>query len=278
MNRLLVPVDFSVNAADALRYAYGVAQHVGYGIDCLNVAKIHTRSHFMSPTELNNLEAESRKEAQSQLEAFIAATLADTAPSGGVDVRPVVRIGFAIEEIIGQAHGGEYIALVMGTKGMSNLGEKILGSNTANVLENVKLPVISVPQGAVFTPVDELTYICNLEQVCLPCIGHLFAFSQRISSRMCLLHIDEVGAYRRPGAKEQLERLVRLAISNENVAVAVLEAESQVQGVVEYLKEHPTDLIALSLQDITGFRKLFRKAIEESLRSKLHIPILTLKS
>jgi nucleotide-binding universal stress UspA family protein len=274
MKRLLVPVDFSDNARDALRYGLQLAAGSGFEVVCLHVTKIHTRTHYFSPQELTNLEQDALQEAQGKLTAFIAE--AQTPESAAVVLHPRVRIGFALEEIIAQCHDESYYAIVMGTKGGNNLRDKLLGANTANVIESVSVPVLTIPLGAVYKPIDHLTYLCNIENVNLPAMGRLLGFANAVRARVMLLHFDTATDYTRTGSAQAMEQLVARALSADGLQVTVKQAESVSAGVAAYLRTDTDGLMAISLRDRSVYRKIFAAALDDETRKRMHVPILTL--
>ncbi|MDX2062355.1 MAG: universal stress protein [Bacteroidia bacterium] len=274
MKSLLVPVDFSDNARDALRYALAIASYCEYRIDCLHVTKISTRTHYLSTQQIGELEQQARLEAVKKLEAFIGEVVGTLAP--GTTVRPVVRIGFAIEEIIAQCLDDSYHAIVMGTKGVTNLRDKVLGTNTANVVENVPIPVLTVPHGAQFRPVEHLTYVCNVEAVNLPAMGRLVTFAGALGATLMLLHVDTAQEYSRQGASQAMEQLVARALNAEKLSVKVWAADSVVAGIAAFLQTDQDGLLAISLRDRGVFRKVFLTSVDDTMRARMNVPILTL--
>jgi universal stress protein A len=138
LERILVPVDFSASARDAVRYAEAVAARFGSEVTLLHVVPPY---HFgFSMAELpgarhEHVEARNRS-VQHALENF-----PESSP-GVVPIRREMREGEAAEEIIQRAHEGRFDAIVMPTRGANAL-RLLLGSVTTKVLAAVECPVIT---------------------------------------------------------------------------------------------------------------------------------------
>jgi nucleotide-binding universal stress UspA family protein len=141
MKKILVPVDFSGCATNALNYALEVAKRSDAAVTVL---------HIIYPTQgLDNnvynmfwdTYTEERKEALQELVAkFRKNTFFDS-----VRIDTVVEIGFPVESIrqYAQRHAADLI--VMGTTGGSGISNLLFGSNTASIAVNTQIPLLAVP-------------------------------------------------------------------------------------------------------------------------------------
>lgn len=270
MKRILVPVDFSENARDALLYALSLSKNYGFEVEVLNVTKIATKSHFISTKQIESLEETSKGEGMTKLKSFLAET------PGAEKATPIIRIGFAIEEIISLCERSNYDMIVMGTKGVTNLRDRLFGTNTANVIESVRIPVLSVPAGTKFKPLERLTYVCNLESVNLPALGRLMGFGRITGARLTFLHYNslaDLGSEKNRGFAMQH---VREVMPDPGISLDVLHEENLAMGVTSYTKDHPTDLLAVSLTEHGTLNRLFGTSIDRELREQLVQPIFTM--
>ena len=73
------------------------------------------------------------------------ATLVAQARSGGIDARPLLREGFADEEILDAARQERADLIVMGTHGRRGVSRILMGSVAWQVVSRAPCPVMTVP-------------------------------------------------------------------------------------------------------------------------------------
>lgn len=141
MRKLLVPVDGSETSLRALRHAISIAQT--NGPVTLHVVSVHEEpiifgevAVYVSREKIAELQ---RKQCEGPLN--VAAGLLDKA---GVQYTKDVLEGPIAETIAKRADELGCDGIVMGTRGMSALGDLILGSVAIKVLHAAKVPVTLV--------------------------------------------------------------------------------------------------------------------------------------
>lgn len=137
---VLCPVDFSEQSRQALRHAEAVARRghatltVLYANDPLLVAAAAAALHDRA------LAARSAAE----LRAFVDTTVSP-ASRARLRIRTMVRTGSPAAEILRAARTSDLI--VLGTHGLTGADRMLMGSTTAQVLQQARVPVLAVPRG-----------------------------------------------------------------------------------------------------------------------------------
>lgn len=140
MKKLLVPIDGSDSSKRALDKAKKIAVCMGSEITILNVVAPITGYRDMPDLEIineaQNINKEySKKMLQAALDSFKDFT-------GKVDAK--TRTGNPTEEIINEAEGGGYDAIIMGSRGMGVFKRTLLGSVSDKVVHHSKVSVFIV--------------------------------------------------------------------------------------------------------------------------------------
>lgn len=136
--RLLVPVDFSIHAQQAVAYAKAMAAQLGAHVHLLHVAE----TPYHSPLEnlLKRPAADPTQEAQAQLRA-----LYEEAPGPASSrVSFEVRTGLIGYEINATAEESAANLIVMATHGMTGLRHVIAGSVAERVVRTAPCPVFTI--------------------------------------------------------------------------------------------------------------------------------------
>lgn len=134
--RVLVPTDGSEHARTALDLGVEIAAETGATLHLLSVVDA-TRYGSDSGSEvlLDSLEENAARELESA---------AESAATGGVDVRTAVARGSVHGEIVAYAEDHDVDLLVMGTHGRSASDRELPGSVTERVLRTAPAPVLTV--------------------------------------------------------------------------------------------------------------------------------------
>lgn len=138
MKKLLVPTDFSANAANALEYAVQLANTFGSEITLLNTYRL-----YQSAGMLLSVEEYVRSDAEKEM-AKLERQFQDRLRNGAI-LRPRIVRGDAVTTITGGAKAENMDLIIMGTQGAGGLKEVFLGSTTNGVIQNTELPVLAIP-------------------------------------------------------------------------------------------------------------------------------------
>ncbi len=144
VQRILVPIDFSDNAASVLDWAAHLAKEHGSRILLLHV--------YHLPVEFQQLEgaylppdfwSTVKNEAEQQLGRF-----AEDLRGRGLEVEALVREGYPATVIVEEAESLEADLVVIGTHGLSGLKHMLLGSIAERVVQKAPCPVLTVKSNA----------------------------------------------------------------------------------------------------------------------------------
>jgi nucleotide-binding universal stress UspA family protein len=132
--RVLVPVDFSNHAENALQVGAELAATFNARLDILHVLERPQYSEMQYPQPIN--EADLRAYAEDRMEALLKTC--DTA----VQCRHRIVSGYAADEIVAATDRVEGTLVVMPSHGLSGMERLLLGSVTERVLRRAQSPVL----------------------------------------------------------------------------------------------------------------------------------------
>ncbi len=148
LQRILLPTDFSDNAAEAQKYACEFADRFGSELHLLHVLEVHVdpTPQFGMGLALPSHMEESTKAAENQLAALL--------PAAWASMHEVVRAtmhGSPFVEIVRYARQQNIDLIVMGTHGRTGLAHVLTGSVAERVVRKAPCPVLTVrPEGHQF--------------------------------------------------------------------------------------------------------------------------------
>jgi nucleotide-binding universal stress UspA family protein len=140
IRNILVPVDFSDNSSEAMKYAGTLARQFQASVTLLHVVE---PAPFISdlrnvPNTLSDEEVEAR--AYHELELLI-----EEQAEASIEMKKVVRRGKAYDEIVKAAKQLKADLIVISTHGYTGLKHTLLGSTAERVVRHTACPVLVLP-------------------------------------------------------------------------------------------------------------------------------------
>ncbi len=138
LQKILVGIDFSADAENALRYGLSLAQEFEAEVHILHVMEPPVYPEFLTPTEQTQdlLQVDAVKE---RLEALVPAEARVWCTP-----RATVLRGQAYEELVAYAVAREMDMIVLGVRGHGLVKSLLLGSTTDRVVRRAPCPVLAV--------------------------------------------------------------------------------------------------------------------------------------
>ena len=141
IDRILVPVDFSEHAREAMQTAKEWAALYDARIDALHVVpeKLNPAFYVGGVKSIYDMHPDIEEKVQKRLDAFLAET-------GGpaVDIHSRVQVGNAAPDIVEFVGENEVDLVMMSTHGRTGLDRFLLGSVSEKVIRHVRCPVITM--------------------------------------------------------------------------------------------------------------------------------------
>lgn len=138
--RLLVPIDFSTSAEDALRYAAELAAQSGGSLIILHVVPVDYGWLGIGREQSQNLDQTLQRQAADRLRA-----LADVHVLKDLPVDIEIRVGQPAEQIIAAANESKCDAIVLSTHGLTGLDRYLIGSVADRVARLASCPIFLIP-------------------------------------------------------------------------------------------------------------------------------------
>lgn len=160
MKKILVPCDFSVQAANAFRSALSLASRAGAEIHLLHVIELPVLHDAVLMPVLSFEEALFK-----ELEEKAAGEFNKLAESNTENVHLVTKVVFGATSrmILDYITDHQIDLVVMGTRGASGLREVFIGSNTEKIVRQSKVPVLVVRNTINANTITDIVFPNTLE-------------------------------------------------------------------------------------------------------------------
>ncbi len=279
IQRVLVPVDFSENSRVALMYGLEMAAQHGAFVTVLNVYQLKKRNHFQKLDAIVAMEKESATEAKEEVQGFLneTRTKLNIPPEQKLKVTVASRMGFPVEEILALTEQHTFDITIMGQKGQEgDKSKNHMGTSAQKVMENIKVPVLTVPRNTKFQGMQTVVYYTNVEDANLPAIGQLLKFCGMFDAEVIIMHHNPRGAYPTPEFRVKLESRIKTTLAYPHLRVHILEENNLRDALGTLSKDVQISLLAVDTAEQSLFRKDSSLDDAQKISYELAIPLAVL--
>ena len=262
MKKILVPTDFSENAANAIEYAAQIALAMSYKIMLLHVAEPDTET-----TE------------QDEKLRIISRALGDSFPDVECNYRMLIGENMPAEIVAAsKLYNAEMI--VMGTKGITNFERILFGSNTAAVIEKASCTVLSVPGRNVFARPKRILFATNFEHEDVNAALQIVRLAKPFGANVIIAHVlTESDVEEIEKAKIQVfTREVSLLSDYPRISYRLSSENTVTMGLDSLIENTQADVIAMRTHKRSLFEKIINPSITQKFAEESQIPLLAFHS
>ena len=279
MKKILVPTDFSRNAAIATSVAADIARKSGADLVLLHVIEGVAGGSFNVEGEVSSFkdDAEDRlfnyrliDKARKQLERTVLdPSIRDVKADGEL------RLGnpfHAMRTILDQK---KFDLVVMGTSGHTKIEEMLIGTNTEKIVRLAKCPVLTVNKKPVSNNFKDIVYATSMakeEEV----FSRMVKRTQQIyNSNIHLVRINTPADFQRDyTVKDQMNRFAK-KLGLKNYTISVYNDFEVEEGVIRFADSIEADMIAMATHGRTGFAHVIAGSVAEEVVGHAKRPVLT---
>jgi len=273
LNNILVPTDFSEFADNALQYAMALAQKTGariYLLHAYHVPVAYADAAFAVPEDIS-------EKLQEESDQRLAEKLAKNPPPAGVQVESLSSMGFLLDVVFDTLKAKDIDLVVMGTKGASGVKEKLLGSNTASMIDRSKVPVLAVPEHCTFDEENNIVLGYDLKVLkSTEPLEILKPISKAYGAKIQVVYVSE------KYDPVKMEQTVKDEHGQESTIGEVIDSyhyyhnDDIEDGLQHYADNYGVTLLVLIHKKHSLFTKLFSGSISQKMAYHTHIPLLVI--
>lgn len=275
MKRILVPIDFSVQAEYAAKVAVNIAKITNSKIFLLHMLELPTGvidpssygASSNTPTALLFL-----KRAYSKFEKFKKLPFFND-----VEMEDSVLFHKAFDGIIDESKKHGIDLIVMGSKGTSGLEEMLVGSNTEKVVRNSDVPVLVIKEEPKDFKIENIVFASNFNFNNRVAFQKILDFCAIFNAQLHLLKINTIHNFE---TTKESSDAIRNFINDFDLSSYTLNIYNDVSveaGVLNFSKVIDADVIVLNTHGRRGLAHLFSGSISEDLANHAKLPVATFK-
>lgn len=278
MKNILFPTDFSPNAQNALSYAVEIARKVKGNLVLFHAYSVQLIDPNM-PAEIYlsayQEEEKSAKENLDELCKRITSSNRDHEGNNLFSTEAIVSQGLVVDEVLSVINDFKSDIVIMGTHGATGITELILGSNAASIIEKSPVPVLAIPQNAVFKDIGNIVYAYDDIKSGLPSFKKLLDFAGIYNSEITLLHIIESGNNTEELNKKEFEKIMQTS-EYPKIKLELVKEEKVLEGINDYINSNDVDVLAMAIRKRSLIDKIFNRSLTKKMAYHTKIPLLAL--
>ncbi len=275
MKRILVPIDFSVQAEYAAKVAVSIAKLTDSKIFLLHMLELPTGvidpssygTSSNTPTALLFM-----KRAYEKFENFKKLPFFD-----GIEMEDSVLFHKAYDGIINESKKNNIDLIVMGSKGTSGLEEMLVGSNTEKVVRNSDVPVLVIKKEIEEFKINNIVFASNFKLNSRIAFQKILDFTAIFDAKLHLLKINTIHNFETTKESSDAIREFINDFDLNNYTLNIYNDISVEAGVLNFAKVINADVILLNTHGRRGLAHLFTGSIGEDLANHAQLPVITFK-
>lgn len=275
MKKILIPSDFSESAWASLIYAVKLFEKVDCTFYILHTTILNSTS--MTGLSTDKLNAEKEKSNVELDNLKLEAEKINLNPNH--KFKTVLSFYHLDEAINFTVEKQDIDFTVIGTKGVTNAKDYLLGSNTTRVLKNIKMcPTILVPGNFSYKTIEQVVILSdlvhNMDEDLLTPVKKLLALN---NSKTSILHISKDNKLTTEQEKELNSIKSSLTPFETSYHSYSKDNTSKDKIVTKFTEEVSADLLVLTYYKDTFFSKLLNKqSLTTTISQNPTIPMLIL--
>ena len=263
MKKILFPTDFSPAAHNAYQYAIAMAAEIGAMIELIHVYNVPFTGTdlYLDLSQQRELRVQKQMQMEERLHHFI-----DQYNFKNIGDKLVYPGLFIDQEIVDRSKKGVDL-VIMGTKGERNALDKLMGSVTTRLMMNAGCPVLAIPENATYKGMKEITYATTFSFKDQHFLEKLAEFGSIFGSKVHFLHVSN-----NPKIDVEDELYVE-GLPSQFIRFSVINSPSVMEGVDNFLKEHPSDALAIYIPKRNLWERLFHSSFSKKMTFHTDTPL-----
>ncbi|WP_140938209.1 universal stress protein [Sphingobacterium lumbrici] len=168
----------------------------------------------------------------------------------------------------------ENIALVvMGTHGTSGFKNEFIGSNTVNVIRNIKAPVLAIPAKAAYSAIQKVAFTTLFREKDQAALKEILDLAKVVDATVYCTNVITENSD--PADALFYGESWRKLFPDCKLEFTFLKNEDTVENTINrFIKESNIDLLAIVKRNRSFFDRLFSSSLSNNLTFHAEIPIL----
>lgn len=269
IKNITVAVDFSTPALNAYRYAQGLAETLNATLTVVTVKEVfkNTSVSIQDDEALNSDIKELITEKDLATDTLMVKS----------EVNTKILKGDPVDVLTELSSEADTDLIVMGTTGSKDLLTKVIGSVSQKVANKAHCPVILVPRGAKWAPIEQIMYASNYDSISPRVIHEIADFAIKIKADV---HFVNVKNYDPVFEIKQNEvswiNLFDSVDSDLYFETETIYGNNTVDELKKYCEEKSINMMAFVSKHRNFWENIIHQSVTENMVLSTTIPIMVI--
>ncbi len=279
MRKILLPTDFSENAANAVNYAVQLFRQekcMFYLLNCYtpDFHNVHSRLYKLTSTlcmaDVNKKHSKKElKNATESIQTFF--------PNELHSFKLISSYRSLREEIHRQIIKQKIELIIMGTQGATSASRIIFGTNTVQAIKNIRCPLLAIPSGHTYKIPRKICFPTDFE-INYP-KSHLRLLKELAEGHQSTIDIVHVSfGYPLANQQEHTKKLLEEYFEGVSNRFHNISGKTVAEGIYDFQEEYETDLLAMISNRHTYFDSLLFRPVTNEIGFSIKSPFLVIPS
>jgi nucleotide-binding universal stress UspA family protein len=278
MKKILLPTDFSDNAYNAIKYAIDLFENddcIFYLLNTYTPVLYDTEYILYSPSPLS-LNEIYRNKSLKGLEK-VKRKIKKDFPNSKHEWELVSSFNMLSDEIKEQVEEKKIDLVVMGTQGATGAKMILFGTHTVHAIKKTNCPLLAIPSGFKFKSLENILFPTDYN---LNFTTEHLKFLREISkNHASTIHVVNVYFGIPPEANQlKSKKLLEDYFKNIPQNFYSIEKSSVSEGIQDFQKKIPVDLLAMISNKHSFFENLLFRPVINEIGFQVKIPFLVIPS
>ena len=275
MKQFLFPTDFSESSKNAFKYAIALARKMD-----AQIKVVHCFAPAFDPNQPLVIEplAENQRLVEERLKQFI-----QLYPNEMVD-EDLLRVhressgmmGFPVEEIVRLTINEPIDMVIMATRTNHGLLDRLFGTVSAAVSQHAHCPVLLIPNGVSYEPLNHILYATNVEALEDALVDQLVSFASLFGSTIHFVHVEQEDTVPIAITDQLMQQLFKEKAPSLAFEFVRIQEERIVDGLLQYVDSQPINLVSIGTKHRSFWERILHKSQTKAMALKTKKPLLVI--
>ncbi|HEX5168374.1 MAG TPA: universal stress protein [Cyclobacteriaceae bacterium] len=238
--KFLVPIDFTSNSDNLVRYAAELAQYTNSSLHLLHVITPFVDEDTYLTTDVESVTYAGR----TQLERIVE----DISNTYKIPVQKTLTKGEVTEAILDIAEAKKIDLIIMGIHNVSPLMKFLFGSTTTSVISKSSAAVLTIPDNISFSPLHHIVYASDYENGDVESLRKLSKLASFFDAEINVVHVTK--EYEQSATElsiiEYFSDLIEKHIPYPKIVCRTFKNDNITRGIEIFSQTVGADMIALA--------------------------------
>lgn len=284
MKRIIVPTDFSEQAMHALDLASEIASKSGASVTLMHVIEfakkqtvflgsstLSTMGSISTGTEMDDVYfVELFRKRKSQMEEVLSF------PSyANIDLIDKILLGTPYHSIEEEITESEADLIIMGTTGVNDWEESLIGSTAEKVVRHASCPVLTLRKQVKLNGIEKIVFASDFKELNPSYVNIIKSFQNLFNAELHIVYVNTPNHFK--NEREIVQNLNNFAEKNDidNHNIHVYSHVNEEEGIIWFTEDFNMDMVMMATHGRSGFSRLFVHSIAEDVVNFSKKPVVT---